>query len=138
MGTVLRRSMAGAARVLICAWLLSGCRHQETTAPRQAIARIRIMYSGSTPLALIAGETYTFPVVAFDGAGSVVQNPPAATWTSSNPAVASVDGSGDLHALAGGSATLHASVTSGGMVVADSVSFVVATLSGARGSSNHR
>jgi hypothetical protein len=121
-----------ALSLLLGAWLVSGCQDRQSTQPPDVITKIQILYHGSSPLVLLAGQSYAFWVVAFDGAGSVVLNPPAPAWTSSNPSVAAVDDSGNVRTLAGGTATLRAAVNASGTVVADSVSFVVAVLTGAR------
>ena len=54
---------------------------------------------------LITGETFRFGVIALDMAGDSVLNP-VRTFTSSDPAVATVDGNGNVNAVFPGSATI--------------------------------
>ena len=66
-----------------------------------------------TTLSLAAGSTQTITVQAFDANGGVIVSAPAATFISTNAAVAEVDNAGAVLGLSGGSATVNVSMSMG-------------------------
>lgn len=61
-------------------------------------------------LALLVGESKQLSATARNAAGNVVTGAPAATWTSSNYAVATVDATGVVTALIPGTADIRATI----------------------------
>jgi uncharacterized protein YjdB len=79
----------------------------------KGVAHIKVQIPGSLSIlpaqAMLtgAGQTAQLHLVVKDDAGNVVQGMPA-IWTSSNPNVAAVDNSGNVHSMGGGTATISA------------------------------
>jgi plastocyanin len=64
-------------------------------------------------LNLVAGNSQTITVSAFDPSGAVISNAPNATFTSASNAVAEVDNQGTVIGLTGGATTINVSMTIG-------------------------
>jgi|SRR5687768_1485839 len=64
-------------------------------------------------LNLLAGNTQTITVSAFDAAGAVIVNPGTPVFSSTSAAIAEVDGSGTVLGIAQGSTTINVSLTMG-------------------------
>lgn len=75
------------------------------------------------------GATAQLTASALDQDGSVMAGFPAATWTSSNTGVATVNGSGVVTGVAAGSATITASMVSGGVTKTGTATVTVTAVS---------
>ena len=69
----------------------------------------------ATTLALGAGSSSALTITAYDAQNYVIQNAGTPTFSSSNTAVAEVDGNGQVLALFAGSAQINVSLTYGGV-----------------------
>jgi plastocyanin len=98
-----------AASVAAVAGACGGGGGSTTTGPTPVFTSVAVSPSSPT---VSVGSTITLSAVAKDQNGAVL-SAPAATWTSSNEAVATVDGTGVVTGVANGSATITASITSG-------------------------
>ena len=76
-------------------------------------------------LSLVAGNTQTITVSAFDAAGVVIVNPGTPVFSSASAAIAEVDGSGTVMGVAQGSTTINVSLTLGGVTRTASVATAV-------------
>ena len=76
----------------------------QTTVTVTLLTITQIVVTPQNPV-LLPGATLLLAVSGQDDAGGVVQSP-AGTWASSNPAVATVDASGNVTAVRGGSAII--------------------------------
>lgn len=66
-------------------------------------------------LSLVAGETETITVSAFDTQGRVIANPGTPVFTSTSMTIAEVDATGTVLGISQGSATINVSLTRGGV-----------------------
>lgn len=79
----------------------------SASAPRPPVAVARITVTGASTLTV--GQSDQFSASAFAAGGTSVSPAPAFTWSSSAPAVASVDQTGRVQARAAGQTTIAAS-----------------------------
>jgi len=85
--------------------LIIGC-HDSPTKPKQSSAGLQLTVEPNAAAVVIAG-TQRFTVVARNASGQVVATP-TLTWTSSNPAIATVSSGGVATGVAKGTASITA------------------------------
>ena len=93
-----------AAAALVCAGLLTGA---PGVAQAQRACRVTEVVVTPPEAQTRVGNTYPFLAVAYDASGNPCENV-TFTWTSSTPAVATIDVSGIAHGVAVGQSTITA------------------------------
>lgn len=96
------------AAVLAAMAVLGACRDGTGAMP---VAQVDIILPFTQ---VVVGDAFQAQAVAYDAQGNVIASPPAPTWTSTTPGVASVNATtGQITALAPGTTTLRAQVGAG-------------------------
>ncbi|MEP7087524.1 MAG: Ig-like domain-containing protein, partial [Gemmatimonadota bacterium] len=95
-----------AAAIIAC----GGSSDGGTTGPTPVFTSVSVL--PATP-SVSVGSTTTLTATAKDQNGANFAGAPAATWTSSNTAAATVDASGVVTGVSNGNATITASITAG-------------------------
>lgn len=78
-----------------------------------------------TTLNTTAGSFTTVGITAHDTQNQVINNVSGVVWTSENPSIAEVDGSGQVFAVSAGSTQITASLTRGGITKTANVTVTV-------------
>jgi plastocyanin len=125
--SVVRTIVAGGIAATIAA--CGGGGDSNSTGPTPVFTSVAVAPASPT---VTVGNTVALTALAKDQNGATF-NAPAATWSSSNDAVATVDGSGVVTGVANGNATVTASITAGSITHTGSQSVAVSTPSATAG-----